>query len=183
MGRMSDWGFFTGRGKVLEPYQSSVNGRLCNFSTLVEFGRCEQGSGLSPILWRIEEVGEGMVALVSNAVLDIAAWGQDSLWKDSEIRKWLNEVFWYTAFSPGERSSIKEVGGDFVTLPEVLSPVVTTPLSRAKGACGYWIKSGEVVGGCNLESQSVAGVRPQIWVDRELVCGLRLDLQILPVGS
>lgn len=66
----------------------------------------------APIQWVVLENDKdaGSVLLMAKQVLDTHAFdsasGADSVWKDSEIAKWLNNAFLNTAFSAKEQESI-----------------------------------------------------------------------------
>ena len=63
-----------------------------------------------PIKWRILDVDAERVTLISEAVLDHKVFdsGNNNIWKDSEIRQWLNDDFKQIAFTE-EINVIKDV--------------------------------------------------------------------------
>ena len=76
------------------------------------FGRYEQDNktenGTEPILWYIAEEKDGKAFLISTKTLDNQKYNSsaDSLWETSSIRKWLNNTFLSTAFTPEEQEAI-----------------------------------------------------------------------------
>jgi len=86
-------------------------------NTLI-FGTYEQDNnienGKEKILWRIINVEEDRVLLLSEKVLDAHAYGPPGplaeciVWEDSIIREWLNGYFYDTAFTANEKNSIEK---------------------------------------------------------------------------
>ena len=83
---------------------------------IVEFGSYEQDNnhfnGKEPIRWIVVETFNNCIKLVSQYILDARAFDTsiwETSWENSEIRKWLNNEFYYTAFSYEERQ-IMELG-------------------------------------------------------------------------
>lgn len=76
------------------------------------FGRYEQDNkvenGTEPIQWYIAEEKEGKALLISTKTLDNQKYNTSasSLWETSSIRKWLNNSFLSTAFTPEEQEAI-----------------------------------------------------------------------------
>ena len=73
---------------------------------IVYFGQYEQDNDLSngkePIEWIVLDVQDGMSMLLSSYLLDVQPFdttGSTNVWKDSSIRRWLNNSFISEAFS------------------------------------------------------------------------------------
>lgn len=83
-----------------------------NAGDTVTFGSYEQDNDEATndesIEWTVLDNKNGKLTLISNSILDSAAFDDNSAeWKDSEIRKWLNNDFMKIAFSEDEISLIK----------------------------------------------------------------------------
>ncbi len=83
---------------------------------IVEFGSYEQDNnyfnGKEPIRWIVVEKFSNCIKLVSEYVLDSRAFGTgiwDSAWENSDVRSWLNNDFYNTAFRYDEQK-IMELG-------------------------------------------------------------------------
>ncbi len=81
----------------------------------VYFGRYEQdndyANGTEPILWRVLEVNEDSVLLLSDVCLEQRYYNdtyQEVTWEDSTLRKWLNSVFLDKAFNGAERDALQK---------------------------------------------------------------------------
>lgn len=75
------------------------------------FGHYDQsakGGDFSPIEWRILDEQDDYLLLVSDKCLDISTFSNDSnnVWEKSDIRNWLNDYFYNTAFSEDEKQLI-----------------------------------------------------------------------------
>ena len=77
----------------------------------VYFGRYEQDNNLAngsePILWRVLEVSEDSVLLMSEYCLESRYFHstyKNAIWRDSDLRKWLNSGFISRAFTEVERN-------------------------------------------------------------------------------
>ncbi len=55
-----------------------------------------------PIVWDILASSSGTYSLISDVVLDVAHWGENNIYSDSNIRKDLNGSFYNAAFSLGD---------------------------------------------------------------------------------
>ncbi len=80
----------------------------------VFFGSYEQDNDLSngpePIEWRILDVEDGRMLLLSRYALDCQPFnenGNTNYWENSSLRNWLNDDFYTTAFSSDEQSIIQ----------------------------------------------------------------------------
>lgn len=79
------------------------------------FGHYEQdgntGNGSEPIEWQILETDGDQMLLVSKYALDSRVYhsrSADVTWKDSELRRWLNNGFVEEAFTPEEQYQIRQ---------------------------------------------------------------------------
>ena len=78
----------------------------------IEFGKYLQStssSELDPIKWRVLAKDGKNVLLLSEYALDWRLFdgsGSSSSWENSSLREWLNEDFYYDAFSADDRSKI-----------------------------------------------------------------------------
>lgn len=80
-----------------------------------EFGNYWQGAseseGKTPIEWVVASIKDNEALLISLYCVDCKQFNQEKLspiWKDSDIRKWLNEYFINEAFFDDEKSFIVE---------------------------------------------------------------------------
>ena len=71
---------------------------------------------VEPIVWRVvTDYGNGSMLIMSDKVLDSQPFNDTSsnvTWEGSTIRKWLNNTFYKTAFTAGERGSIHQTEVD-----------------------------------------------------------------------
>ena len=90
---------------------------------------------LEPVIWRVLDVTDGKVLLLSERVLDARVYDSGgSVWKESELRAWLDSAFVNMAFSAGERTRLDTADGDRVTL---LTPADAVKyLGSTKGTTG-----------------------------------------------
>ena len=81
----------------------------------VTFGRFPQaknGNDLTPIEWLVLDVQEGKALLISKYGLAMRSFSQlhsdkpDMYWDVSQLRTWLNDAFYGSAFSPEEQAAI-----------------------------------------------------------------------------
>ena len=86
---------------------------------LLELGHYHQeieaGKDFSPIDWRVLKKENGQALLLSNYVLACVPYGDEEqegeefvgcVWRDSDLRKWLNEEFYEDAFTKEEQERI-----------------------------------------------------------------------------
>ena len=87
---------------------------------MVTFGSYEQdnntNNGKEPIQWQVLDINENGVLMISRYILDCKAYNEyydginhECTWENCTLRKWLNDDFYNTAFSDGEKESIKTV--------------------------------------------------------------------------
>lgn len=104
--------------------QNQINIRLTNNLKIKEktervkqttnnfiFGHYDQeskGGDYSPIEWRILDEKNDYLLLVSDKCLDISNFSNDggNVWERSDIRNWLNDYFYNTAFTEDEKQLI-----------------------------------------------------------------------------
>ena len=75
----------------------------------VQFGRYEQGSGIKPIEWRVLEISDNGILLITEYAIDRKRYHGTKTaitWDICDLRKWLNREFLNTAFNETERSLI-----------------------------------------------------------------------------
>ena len=94
------------------PY-SYVNIHKAKVGTEVYFGKYEQdgntNNGKEEIVWEVLEVQNDRVMLISRYCLDGISYdtGENGgVWSHSSIRTWLNEIFYYEAFSHKEQNCL-----------------------------------------------------------------------------
>lgn len=80
---------------------------------LVTFGSYPQtanGADRTPIQWRVLENTGSELFVLSEYILDCKRYHRDFVaitWRDCDLRKWLNDAFYNTAFDAGEQELIK----------------------------------------------------------------------------
>ncbi len=96
---------------------NAASGRLAVGDRLL-FGSYPQDSDArEPILWRALDISDGKALMLSEYVLDARRYdGNSSVWKTSELRRWLLGKFAGKAFCAEERKVLSPVNGDVVTL-------------------------------------------------------------------
>lgn len=83
----------------------------------LRFGTNTDGT---PMIWRILDVEQDTWLLFSEYVMDVRSFGDKPLWQTSDLRKWLNEQYYYEQFSPLEQKRVVDNGsGEYLTLPSV----------------------------------------------------------------
>lgn len=91
---------------------SSVSsaGRVESSLKSADWDTVKMGSyGGEPIVWRVLEVSEDRVFLLADRILTDMEYHSEQkeiTWKDSSLRKWLNETFYYSAFTQQEKAAI-----------------------------------------------------------------------------
>lgn len=86
----------------------------------VEFGSFEQSYPGEPISWIVLASSKTTTVLLSEYCLDCRKFDREniSVWKNSRLRKWLNDTFLYDAFTREERDAlVANQDGDYVTIP------------------------------------------------------------------
>lgn len=83
---------------------------------IVEFGTFEQDNDLSngnePIEWIVLDEQDGRLLLISRYIIDAKPYHEEYeniTWEQSDLRFWLNEVFYEEAFTREEREQIQKV--------------------------------------------------------------------------
>ena len=94
---------------------SSVSAQV-NVGDIIPFGQYEQdndlGTGKEPIEWQVLSVEPDRMLLLSQYGLDVIPYNTNNIkvtWESSSLRKWLNEDFFRSAFSPEEQAMILQV--------------------------------------------------------------------------
>ena len=103
--------------------------------SMVEFGQYFISENtVAPIKWRVLDVRENEALLISDKVIDYMFYHlkrESIYWKDSDLRKWLNNTFYSFAFSSEEQKIIIE--------KEIKTPPITP------GAWNYYASTPEIV--------------------------------------
>lgn len=114
-------------------YEETVINAVANASVgdVVTFGTYKQDryreDGATPIEWIVLDNTDGKVLLMARYAVDCQKFDSDTnVWKDSNIREWLNGNFLSAAFSEGERSYIAETELTTTTGYNGEDPIVTT---------------------------------------------------------
>ena len=84
---------------------------------IVTFGKYEGSS----IQWKVIDVRSDRVLLISRYGLEARPYNtidRDVIWETCSLRSWLNDTFYYNAFSSSERKKILEVRNDNPDNPE-----------------------------------------------------------------
>ncbi len=96
---------------------------------IVEFGHYEQDgnldNGTEPIQWYIIDTDESTYTLLSCYIIDFHQFhskANDTTWAKSDLRKWLNDSFYHSAFSKADQECILKKNNTtlnyYTTLPE-----------------------------------------------------------------
>lgn len=112
---------------IYADYLDSVNEKTGRMPKTLGFSPTRGGifalgrnDGGEPILWRILDIEGNNITAISEYCLDVLCFHSKyryPTWKDSDIRKWLNTIFYENSFSPDEREVINQVRNE--TLPIV----------------------------------------------------------------
>ncbi len=97
------------------PSQASIIDKNIKKDDILLFGSYEQDNnkknGKELIEWHVLDVADGKALIVSKYTLDSKAYqanAENVTWESSDLRKWLNEDFYKTAFSDEERARITD---------------------------------------------------------------------------
>ncbi len=99
---------------VADNYKSIENLKNLKIGKLVSFGKYEQdndySNGSEPIVWQILDNNDDGLLLLSKKIIDYREFADSNgyNWSDSSLRRWLNNDFYYNAFSDDERKIIKK---------------------------------------------------------------------------
>lgn len=84
--------------------------------SVVTFGAYEQDNSLAngqePLLWLVLEKSGRRMLLITERIIDVRAYHSihtSVRWKNSDVRAWLNDTFFHTAFTDAEQALIPEV--------------------------------------------------------------------------
>lgn len=106
--------------KVLEKANVSINSateriklpKNLKLGDRVKFGRYHilNDTGMQPIEWKVISASSGVFTLISEYCLDCMSYNdkEDFVWKNTTLRKWLNDDFYNLAFSDAEKELIQE---------------------------------------------------------------------------
>lgn len=100
---------------VSAPFRSAKPGDIITFGT---YPQSSDGADRSPILWRVLQKSGRELFILSEYILDCRRYHGESVetkwrdsvditWHDCDLRKWLNDEFYNTAFNATEKEFIK----------------------------------------------------------------------------
>jgi hypothetical protein len=103
--------------KLLSALQNAKPGEIITFGT---YPHRLDGADVTPIKWRVLQNSGSELFILSEYILDCKRYHGKSAditwedcvnitWRDCDLRKWLNDEFYNTAFNPAEKESIKTV--------------------------------------------------------------------------
>lgn len=90
----------------------SLDGQPAEVGSIVFFGRYAQTASAkdcTPIAWYVAQCDGTAMLLLSEAILDCKRYHRDfssTTWRDCDLRSWLNDGFYQTAFSDDEKQRI-----------------------------------------------------------------------------
>jgi hypothetical protein len=101
--------------QIVEYYRNSKPGEIITFGA---YPQAADGTGATPIKWRVLQNSGSELFLLSEYILDCKRyhgksadikWRDcvDITWQDCDLRKWLNDEFYNTAFTATEKEFIK----------------------------------------------------------------------------
>ena len=97
---------------VAAPYNGAIDYTFANGSTPVVNGQ-EYYFKVEPIKWRILKTGDVYYDVLCESIIANQAYDNESnKYDDSDVRMWLNETFYNTAFSDFQKHYIKQVTVD-----------------------------------------------------------------------
>ncbi|SFF04222.1 hypothetical protein SAMN04487969_11245 [Paenibacillus algorifonticola] len=88
-------------------FQSAEPGEIITFGT---YPQTTGGADRTPIMWRVLQNSGSELFLLSEYILDCRRYHDefvDITWRNSDMRKWLNDEFYYAAFNDSEKRFIK----------------------------------------------------------------------------
>lgn len=89
------------------PHRSAKPGEIINFGT---YPQSVDGADRTPIKWRVLQNSGRELFILSEYILDCRRYhGEyaDITWRDSDLRKWLNDEFYNASFNDSEKRLIK----------------------------------------------------------------------------
>ncbi len=101
-----------GLGTYRNYFSVSASGGLKVGSTIVlgSFDQDDnQNNGKESLNWTVREITDGKALIVSNICVKAIAYntsGNSNSWRDSDVRAWLNNDFYFSTFSSAERYAI-----------------------------------------------------------------------------
>ncbi|MEG6586292.1 DUF6273 domain-containing protein [Dendrosporobacter sp. 1207_IL3150] len=90
-----------------ENAQNAKSGEIITFGA---YPQNADGADLTPIKWRVLQNSGSELFLLSEYILDSKRYHsdfEDIIWRDSDLRKWLNDEFFNAAFNDSEKKFIK----------------------------------------------------------------------------
>ncbi len=89
--------------------RSAKTGEIIDFGT---YTQTADASDRTPIKWRVLQDSDGALFILSEYILDCKRYYRDftdTTWRDSDLRRWLNDEFYNAAFNDREKSFIKTI--------------------------------------------------------------------------
>jgi len=178
--------------EAIEDYNDSAELRRCHYADLlilnqpsvgdtVSFGAYANGS-VNYSQWEVLDVQGSQIFLLSDNLVERKRFDPSSnIWNDSEIKSWLNGVYYNQAFTSQEQSMIIDKGYGKVFLLSVEEANTYRRLYRSTGR-NWWLRSpgyinftraayvdlyGDVREDGNRVSNDIVGVRPALWINLE----------------
>ncbi|MFE4712550.1 DUF6273 domain-containing protein [Paenibacillus sp. NPDC056722] len=87
--------------------RSAAPGDIITFGT---YPQTVHGADKTPIKWRVLQNSGGELFVLSQYILDCKRYHHENVditWRDSDLRRWLNEEFYHAAFNDAEMKFIK----------------------------------------------------------------------------
>ena len=145
----------------------------------VTLGSCEQDNdasdGTEDIEWYVAAKANGKALLVSVYCLDTVSFGEEGIsWEDSDLKIWLETVFYEEAFTAEEAGAVSEIfilSSDETEeyLPEDIRAAAATAYAAANGAvsyaggtCLYWTSDSAAIWRCAEVIDAVGGSEAKI---------------------
>ena len=142
--------------KHLSSQSSSNPFKSAKIGDYVKFGSYPQTSNgdIQPIEWQVLSIENNKMLVISRYGLDAKRFGSNSnVWKNSEIRKWLNGDFYNKAFSEEEKkfinfsnlSDVDTTDNVFLLSKEEAKKYFANDTARQCKATDYAVKNGAKV--------------------------------------
>src|SRR5512133_3717050 len=89
------------------PQRSAKPGEIITFGV---YAQTADGADRTPIKWQVLQSSGGELFLLSEYILDCKRYHGEYVeitWRDCDLRKWLNDEFYHTAFTAAEQGFVK----------------------------------------------------------------------------